>query len=152
MLCMVFCAPLPMKCTGSYQGTEQTRKVLDVDLLALEACTCAVFCARCVSGEPGNEIVDEVRPIAGETSIHKPGKGSFYATGFEQMLADKGVTHLLVTGARARLRVRARVGVDVSECVRVRARRRACACLRVRARARACARVRALGMRPCARE
>lgn len=30
--------------------------------------------------------------------IDKPGKGAYYATGFGEALADRGVTHLLMTG------------------------------------------------------
>jgi len=49
-------------------------------------------------GEPGWEIVEEVAPIEGEIVIDKPGKGSFYATDFDLILRNKGVTHLIFTG------------------------------------------------------
>ena len=51
-----------------------------------------------VRGEPGWEIVPEVAPIAGETIIDKPGKGSFYATELDLILRTKGITHLIFTG------------------------------------------------------
>lgn len=51
-----------------------------------------------VAGEPGNAIVDEVAPIAGELVLHKPGKGAFCGTALHDELRTRGVTHLLVTG------------------------------------------------------
>jgi nicotinamidase-related amidase len=51
-----------------------------------------------VRGEPGNDIVPSLRPAEGEIVIDKPGKGAFYATGLQQMLAARGITHLLFAG------------------------------------------------------
>jgi len=51
-----------------------------------------------VRGEPGNQIVDSLAPIAGEIVIDKPGKGMFWATGLEEMLKERGVTHLVFAG------------------------------------------------------
>ena len=51
-----------------------------------------------IAGEPGNAIVDEVAPIAGELVLHKPGKGAFCGTALHEELRARGVTHLLVTG------------------------------------------------------
>ncbi len=51
-----------------------------------------------VLGEPGNEIVPELRPEAGELVIDKPGKGAFYATGLHERLKAAGITHLIFTG------------------------------------------------------
>ena len=51
-----------------------------------------------IAGEPGNAIVDEVAPIAGELVLYKPGKGAFCGTALHEELRARGVTHLLVTG------------------------------------------------------
>ncbi|NJM96514.1 MAG: cysteine hydrolase, partial [Phormidesmis sp. RL_2_1] len=54
--------------------------------------------ADLIKGEPGNSIVAELAPIPGETVITKPGKGAFYNTPLQQVLTEKGITHLLLTG------------------------------------------------------
>ncbi|KAH8070963.1 isochorismatase-like protein [Aureococcus anophagefferens] len=51
-----------------------------------------------VRGEPGNAVVPELAPAAGELVVHKPGKGAFYGTTLERDLRAAGVTHLVVTG------------------------------------------------------
>ncbi|TRL39225.1 cysteine hydrolase family protein [Rhizobium straminoryzae] len=51
-----------------------------------------------VRGEPGNQIVDPLKPIAGETVIDKPGKGMFWNTDIQSILDNKGVTHLVFAG------------------------------------------------------
>jgi nicotinamidase-related amidase len=51
-----------------------------------------------IQGEPGADIVLDLYPQPGETVIDKPGKGSFYATPLPGLLAQKGITHLLVAG------------------------------------------------------
>ncbi len=51
-----------------------------------------------IDGEPGNAIVDELKPIPGEIEIAKPGKGAFYATPLQEILQQRDITHLLFTG------------------------------------------------------
>ena len=51
-----------------------------------------------VLGEPGNDIVHELRPEDGELVIDKPGKGAFYATDLQERLKGLGITHLIFTG------------------------------------------------------
>jgi len=51
-----------------------------------------------IRGEYGHDLIDELKPIDGETVIDKPGKGSFYNTGLQDLLTAKGITSLIVTG------------------------------------------------------
>ncbi len=51
-----------------------------------------------VAGEPGNQIVDALAPIAGEIVVDKPGKGMFWATGLHELLQRLGITHLVFAG------------------------------------------------------
>ncbi|KAG2163971.1 hypothetical protein JADG_003710 [Aureobasidium aubasidani] len=51
-----------------------------------------------VRGEYGHDIIDELRPLPGEVVIDKPGKGSFWKTGFHRALLARGITHLLLAG------------------------------------------------------
>jgi len=51
-----------------------------------------------VDGEPGNDIVAELTPLAGESVIIKPGKGAFWATPLDDMLRWRGITHLILAG------------------------------------------------------
>ena len=51
-----------------------------------------------VAGEPGNQIIAELAPVAGEIVVDKPGKGAFYATQLHRMLQARGITHLLFMG------------------------------------------------------
>jgi len=51
-----------------------------------------------VHGEPGWQIVPEVRPADGEIVIDKPGKGAFYATRIDLVLRAHGITHIILTG------------------------------------------------------
>ena len=51
-----------------------------------------------VAGEPGNQIIPALAPVAGEIVIDKPGKGAFYATGLHETLQARGITHLIFMG------------------------------------------------------
>lgn len=51
-----------------------------------------------VAGEPGNQIIPALAPVAGEIVLDKPGKGAFYATPLEQLLRERGITQLLFMG------------------------------------------------------
>jgi nicotinamidase-related amidase len=51
-----------------------------------------------VQGEPGHDIIPDLYPIAGEPVIDKPGKGAFHATSLGAILANKGITQLIVAG------------------------------------------------------
>ncbi|MCU0527466.1 MAG: cysteine hydrolase [Elainella sp. Prado103] len=51
-----------------------------------------------IAGEPGNAIIPELAPYPDEIVIPKPGKGAFYHTSLGERLADRGITHLLITG------------------------------------------------------
>ena len=51
-----------------------------------------------VDGQPGNDIVPDLVPRAGETVIVKPGKGAFYATRLDELLRSQLITHLILAG------------------------------------------------------
>lgn len=51
-----------------------------------------------VAGEPGNQIIPVLAPIAGEIEIDKPGKGAFYATPLHELLRSRGITQLVFMG------------------------------------------------------
>jgi nicotinamidase-related amidase len=62
-----------------------------------------------VRGSAGHEIIPELAPLPGETVIDKPGKGSFYATDLDTVLAAAGITHLVVTGVTTEVCVQSTV-------------------------------------------
>jgi biuret amidohydrolase len=51
-----------------------------------------------VRGEPGHDIIDALKPLAGEPVIDKPGKGAFYATDLGSILHNRGIANLIVCG------------------------------------------------------
>ena len=51
-----------------------------------------------VRGEYGHDIVDELKPAAGEPVIDKPSKGAFYATDLDAVLKARGIRQLIVCG------------------------------------------------------
>jgi biuret amidohydrolase len=51
-----------------------------------------------IRGEPGHDIIPALYPRPGETVIDKPGKGAFYNTALDELLAGKGIENLLVCG------------------------------------------------------
>ena len=51
-----------------------------------------------IAGEPGNDIVEDLRPLDGETVIKKPGKGAFYNTQLAELLTENNISHLIFAG------------------------------------------------------
>jgi len=51
-----------------------------------------------VRGEPGWEIISQLRPGRNEAVIDKPGTGAFYATDLQHMLVTQGIAHLVLVG------------------------------------------------------
>jgi nicotinamidase-related amidase len=51
-----------------------------------------------IRGEKGHDIIPELYPLDGEPVVDKPGKGAFYATEFGDILRERGIRNLVVTG------------------------------------------------------
>lgn len=51
-----------------------------------------------ISGESGNSIVDELKPIGAEVVLEKPGKSAFFDTNLSQILEGSKISHLIFAG------------------------------------------------------
>ena len=51
-----------------------------------------------VDGEPGADIIAELRPAPLDLVVAKPGKGAFHASSLGPLLHVRGITHLLIAG------------------------------------------------------
>lgn len=51
-----------------------------------------------VRGEPGWDIVPELKPLPEEQIIDKPGNGAFYATDLDVLLRLRGISNLILCG------------------------------------------------------
>lgn len=51
-----------------------------------------------VRGEHGHDLIDELRPLAGEPVIDKPGYSAFAYTDLDLLLRRRGIGHLVICG------------------------------------------------------
>ncbi len=75
-----------------------------------------------IRGEFGHDIIDELKPIAGEPVIDKPGYGAFYQTDLSQILFNHYIKQLYICGVTTEVCVHStlREAVDRGyECVLV---------------------------------
>ncbi|MBN9019468.1 MAG: cysteine hydrolase [Rhizobiales bacterium] len=49
-------------------------------------------------GEPGHDIIPELYPEPGEIVVDKPGKSSFHATEFDNVLRARGIEAIIIAG------------------------------------------------------
>ncbi|SHF20735.1 Nicotinamidase-related amidase [Kaistia soli DSM 19436] len=73
-------------------------------------------------GDPGHDIIAELYPLPGEIVVDKPGKSSFHATEFDQILRARGIEALIVCGVTSDCCVQSTIrdGADLGyDCVLV---------------------------------
>lgn len=63
-----------------------------------------------IHGEPGHAIIPECAPAPGEVVLDKPGKGAFHATDLGDILAGRGISHLVFAGVTTEVCVQATMG------------------------------------------
>jgi biuret amidohydrolase len=51
-----------------------------------------------IDAEPGNAIIPQLAPLAGELELTKPGKGAFYNTHLHDYLIERGIEDLIFAG------------------------------------------------------
>ncbi|MEO1199156.1 MAG: isochorismatase family cysteine hydrolase [Pseudomonadota bacterium] len=51
-----------------------------------------------IDGEEGSDFIPENAPMEGELVVAKPGKDTFYATGFHDYLKRRNISNLIITG------------------------------------------------------
>jgi nicotinamidase-related amidase len=51
-----------------------------------------------VRGEFGHDFIDELKPLPGEPVVDKPGYGAFHQTDLAQILHNRGIRDLILTG------------------------------------------------------
>lgn len=51
-----------------------------------------------VRGEPGHDVIPELKPLPAELVIDKPGRGAFAHTDFEHLLRLRGIRNVILAG------------------------------------------------------
>jgi len=62
-----------------------------------------------VRGQPGHDLIPELKALPGEILIDKPGKGAFHATDLQARLDAIGIRQLVVTGVTTEVCVQSTV-------------------------------------------